>query len=190
MLMSLALFACMFLATVAKAQEQARRGEFSIAGSAQAYVHENETVHMMSLPIRIGGFVSRNFLIEVEGIITGWDELYYGETEFGYVVSLNGSCNVLATEEMMPFFLFGMGFANGIPLANAVAMPDLDGPRPVVLNAGTGMKFLFSKAAALRIEYRMQDISGTKTEGTWTSPIVKEIDVRIHSVFFGVSLFF
>lgn len=190
MSLPLALLACMLLATASEAQEQAWRGEFSIAGSAQAFVGENETEHYLSFPIRIGGFVNRNFLIEVEGIITGWDEAFNGETEFGYILSLNGSYNVITSEKLMPFFLVGIGFANGIPLANAVAIPDTDGPKPVVLNAGAGMKFLLSPMAALRIEYRLQDFSGEKTIETEYYTHKDKIDVTLHSVFFGVSLFF
>jgi opacity protein-like surface antigen len=199
LLMLFALLACTLTAAAVNAQERTRLGEFSIAGSAQAYVFADETLHFISLPIRVGGFVTRNVLIEAEAILTGWDEevykeVYgrvYDEAEFGYIVSLNGSYNIIATEKLMPFLLLGIGFSNGIPLANAAAFASPDGPRPTVLNAGAGVKFLFSPMAALRVEYRLQDFSGEKIRGTWYGrTYIDKIDVTLHSVFFGISLFF
>jgi opacity protein-like surface antigen len=178
------------MAAAVNAQERTRTVEFSVAGSVQAYVGKYETEHYISLPVRVGAFVTPNVLIELEGIITGWDEAWYGDTEFGYVVSLNGSYNVVANEQVMPFFLLGIGFSNGLPLANAIAIPDDDGPTPLVLNAGAGMKFLLSPMAALRIEYRLQDFSGEQTEEGWYGTYTDKIDVTVHSMFFGVSLFF
>jgi len=190
MLMAAALICALMTVNVTSAQERTRNVEFSIAGSMQAYVGEDETEHYISLPIRIGAFVTPNILIEAEGIVTGWDEEMYDDTEVGYVISLNGSYNIIATEELMPFFLLGIGFSNGLPLANAIAFYDGDGPRPTVLNAGAGMKFLVSPMAALRIEYRLQDFSGEKTRETWSGTYTDKIDVTLHSLFFGVSLFF
>jgi len=171
------------------AQERTRTVEFSIAGSMQAYVGEEETEHYLNFPIRVGAFVTPNLLIELEGIVTGWDENFYGDTEAGYILSLNGSYNHVVTEQLMPFVLLGIGFSNGLPLANSIVFYYEDGPRPTVLNAGAGMKFLLSPKAALRIEYRMQDFSGEATRDTWYGSYVDKIDVTVHSLFFGVSLF-
>jgi opacity protein-like surface antigen len=187
--MLFALLAFMLITITAGAQENNRRMEFSIAGSAQAFVGERETEHYLSFPIRIGRFVNENVLIEVEGIITGWDEAAYGDTEFGYIVSLNGSYNFIAGEKTMPFLLLGIGFSNGLPFANSVAYSNEDGPKPIVLNAGTGMKFLLSENAALRIEYRLQDFSGEKSVDYYYGTYTDKIDVTLHSMFFGVSLF-
>ncbi len=186
-----ALVCALMIVNVSLAQERIRYVEFSIAGSMQAYVGEKETEHYLNLPIRVGAFVTPNFLIELEGIVTGWDEDWYGDTEFGYIVSLNGSYNRAVTETLTPFVLAGIGFSNGVPFANSVAFYNEDGPKPTVLNAGLGMKFLFSPKAALRIEYRLQDFSGEKTKvryffGSYT----EKIDMTVHSMFFGVSLFF
>lgn len=192
LVLAVSVLACtLMMVTVTGAQERIRHVEFSIAGSAQAYVGEKETEHYISLPIRVGVFVTPNVLIEFEGIVTGWDMAWYGSTEGGYTVSLNGSYNFIATDEFMPFVLVGIGLSNGLPFANSIAFYDEDGIRPTVLNAGAGMKFLFSPMAALRIEYRMQDFSGEKTKVTWSGrSYVDKIDVTVHSMFFGVSLFF
>jgi hypothetical protein len=179
--LSMALLFSVILGTAANAQHNNRHFELSIAGSMQAYVGERETEHYLNFPVRFGVFATPNLLIEAEGIVTGFDEDFYGSTEFGYIASLNGSYNTLATQQLMAFFLLGIGFSNGVPLSNAVALRS-GGPKPVVLNAGIGMKFLVSPMAALRVEYRLQDFNGKK--GPY------KIDVTVHSMFFGVSLFF
>lgn len=189
-LIILAVLVGMIFSVTADAQENNRKVEFSIAGSAQAYVGERETEHYISLPIRIGRFVSKNILIEAETIVTGWDEDWYGETEFGYIISLNGSYNIIATDKMMPFVLAGIGTSNGMPFFNSMAFKDGNGIKPMVINAGAGIKALFSPMAALRIEYRLQNFNGKKTIDTWYGSYEDKIDVTIHSMFFGVSLFF
>lgn len=190
MTISIGVTACVFiLGAAAVAQDARRYVEFSIAGSAQAYVYEGETCHYLNLPARVGGFVTPNLLLELEGIVTVWDEVEYGETEAGYIISLNGSYNQAVTERLMPFVLLGVGFSSNVPFANSVAFYGGSRPKPTVLNAGTGMKFLFSPMAALRVEYRLQDFSGEKTISTYYGSYVYKVDVTVHSIFFGVSLF-
>lgn len=172
------------------AQERIRYVEFSIAGAAQAYVYEQETTHYFNMPIRVGAFVTPNLQLELESIVTVWDEVEYGETEAGYILSLNGSYNHAVTEQLMPFVLAGVGISSYIPFANSVTFYGGNKPRPTVLNAGAGMKFLFTPMAALRVEYRMQDFSGEKTVETYYGSYVSKVDVTVHSMFFGVSLFF
>ncbi len=185
------LTACALMVTAADAQERVRKVEFSIAGSMQAFVDEEETVHFMTMPIRVGTFVTPNVLIELEGIITGWDEAFTGgDTEVGYILSLNGSYNFQANERLMPFLLVGFGFTDSAPLGNAVAGNDFDDVTLTVLNAGAGMKFLVSDMAALRIEYRLQDFSGSKDVVSYYGTYTSDIDFTLHSMFFGVSLFF
>jgi hypothetical protein len=187
-ILSCTLLVGMLLGTVANAQQNNRQFELSVAGSMQAYVGEGETEHYLNFPVRFGVFATPNVLIEAEGIVTGFDEDFYGDTEFGYIASLNGSYNTLATEQMMPFFLLGIGFSNGVPLSNAIALRS-GGPKPLVLNAGIGIKFLVSPMAALRVEYRLQDFHGEETRKTYWGDYTEKIDVTVHSMFFGVSLF-
>lgn len=186
------------LASVAAADttQRIRHVEFSIAGSMQAFVSDGDHSLMMNMPVRIGAFVTRDFEIEAEGILTV-GEGYYNKTVVGYIASLNGSYN-FRVDRLISFALLGYGFTDSAPIGNVVAGNNYNDMTLSVLNAGFGWKFLFTPKAALRVEYRLQKFSGRKTYtytgyyggGYESQSHTYDVDFTIHSIFFGVSLFF
>jgi hypothetical protein len=165
----------------ADAQGLDRRMEFSIASSTQVYFQDDDESFLMNLPVRLGVFVTPNLLVEAENIFTLVSE------EFGYIVSLNLSYNFTSGKKVMPFFLLGAGRANGIPVGNT-AYEDCCQRKFRVLNMGTGLKFLVSQRAALRIEYRLQNFS-PESQGDYQGG-TNGLSTTVHSLFTGVSLFF
>jgi opacity protein-like surface antigen len=192
------LLAAMVLASmaVADAAPRIRNVELSIAGSAQAFVEDGDASFLVNIPLRIGVFVSRNFEVEAESVTsvaTGCsDDLV------GYVASLNGSYNFPASDRLLPFILVGFGFANSAPIGNVFADFGCDGVKMSVFNAGFGWKFLFTRKAALRLEYRFQRFSGSETryhllyDGMYYDSVsyTDKFSFSMHSMFVGVSLFF
>lgn len=185
---TLCLVACLLTIGTAIAEEHTNNFEFSIAGSVQAFVYNDQTVYLLNLPFRIGHFVTPKLLLETEGIITAQDNTITREKiRVGYIWSLNGSYNIQATDQLMPFFLLGVGFTNSSPRAY-FGLQDMS---VHLINAGAGTKIFFSPKAALRIEYRLQDFEGRATASHWWKGYYTQIiDYTVHSAFFGVSLFF
>lgn len=167
-----------------------RHVEFSIAGSMQAYVSDGGHSFIMNMPLRIGAFIAKGFEIEAEGIVTVAEGYY--DTEVGYIESLNGSYNFPVGDKLLQFVLVGYGFTNSMPLGNVLADKEYDKMTLSVINAGLGWKFLLTPKAALRVEYRMQKFSGKRTYAYWYFgiPYTYDVDFTLHSIFFGVSLFF
>ncbi|MBP6876354.1 MAG: outer membrane beta-barrel protein [Candidatus Eisenbacteria bacterium] len=166
----------------ASAQPAAHPIELSLGGSLQAVVMEDETVHLMSIPMRVGVFVTRPVSVEMEGILTGLDEELADETTWGYIVTASLAYHFPVTGSVHPFFLFGYGFSDSWPFAGVFAPGQFSGAATLgVLNAGGGVKAMLADRAAMRIEYRLQKFSGDD-EG-W------DIDFTIHSTMFGVSVF-
>lgn len=182
------------------AQETGRKVELSVAGSFQAIVGEYETEHYLTVPLRVGVYVIPQLSIEAEGIVTGWDEAMYGETEWGTVFSGNVAVHPVVRGSVRPFMLVGIGFSDSYPLLNSVALPvDEDLGTLTVLNLGAGFHSFFTDRVAIRTEYRMQQFSGTYTWGydtydpytntyTWAA-YERNLDLTIHGVHIGISLF-
>ena len=178
------LLALALMFTSSSAGENVRHVELSVAGSAQAFVSESYTDLLLNIPVRVGAFITRDALIEAEGIFTviapeGYDH------KTGITISLNASYNFPASDKVLPFLLLGSGYSNNAPLGNVVA-GNLCGQKDFwVVNAGAGAKFLFTPKAALRVEYRYQYFSEVDLFGGQS----QEPELSVHSMFFGVSLF-
>ena len=161
--------------------------EFSIAGSLQAHTYENETVHLLNFPLRVGVFLTPNLEFEVEGIFTVLDEQLSCDyqTDVGFIASGNLSYNFDVTERVIPFILAGYGLSNSEPWANTFITYGDDDLTLGVLNLGAGFKFPVGKRSAFRVDYRFQDFSGERERYGRTY----DIDFQIHSLQFGLSLF-
>jgi len=180
----------------ADAAPRIRHVEFSIAGSAQAFVGGGDAAFMVNMPLRVGAFIGQDFEVEAEGIASIAEGC--SNTLVGYIISLNGLYNFPASERVLPFLLFGFGFANNTPIGNVYVESGCDGLGMSVLNAGFGWKFLFTPKAALRVEYRYQRFSGEFER--WRAvydgyhyraqSYMDKFSFSVHSVFIGVSLFF
>ena len=163
--------------------------ELSIGGSLQAVVFEEETVHLMSIPMRVGVFLNPEVSLELEGILTGLDEELAEETTWGYVVTGSLAYHILISGQVRPFVLAGYGFSDSWPLAGVLASGDFEDTTLGVLNLGAGVKAMVGERAALRVEYRMQKFSGTYELPDFVGGGDTDIDFTIHSTMFGVSLF-
>lgn len=173
--------------SIGQTQELTHKVELSVGGSFQAWRVEGyeETMHLLSVPVRAGYFVTREFELEAEGIVSGWDEQLAGETQLVFVASANAVYNVRIqnSPHLRPFVLAGIGVTDSYfpPVGNAVLLEDADGSSRLVTNLGAGMKTLLGDRAAFRVEYRYQHFASDETEGVpaWTS----------HTLQMGVSLF-
>jgi hypothetical protein len=171
------------------AQESTRPVELSVGGSLQAVVFEGETVHLMSIPMRVGVFLNPQVSLELEGILTGLDEQLAEETTWGYVATGSFAYHIPVSGQVRPFLLAGYGFSDSWPLASVLATGDFEDTTLGVLNAGAGVKAMVGERAALRVEYRMQKFSGSWEVPDYAGGGDVDIDFTIHSTMFGVSLF-
>lgn len=172
----------------ASAQIYKKDVEFSVAASFQAHVYKNETVHLLNMPLRVGVFITPEVEVELEGILTVLDEdLVLGDkADVGFIVSGNLCYNFQVTQKVIPFILAGYGLTNTEPWANTFITYGADDVTLGVFNLGGGFKFPVGKSSAFRVDYRFQDFSGEREEYRRTY----EIDFQIHSMQFGLSLFF
>jgi opacity protein-like surface antigen len=130
--------------------------------------------------VRTGYFVTDAFEIEAE------------VGAFGFVRSRltvygagNLQLNWQTSRSVRPFILVGYGFTNGVMGHRYQASVG-------VLNLGTGLKFVFEKVVALRIEYRFQQFSGGESYEEITPSsrsIVPAADLQLHGFVVGASLF-
>ena len=182
------LLALALTATNSGAGDNVRHVELSVAGSAQAFVNDGYTDLALNMPVRVGTFVTKDALLEVEGIFTVIAPEGYNHKS-AITVSLNGSYNFPASDKILPFLLFGLGYSNGAPLGNVIAGSLCNQRDFRVLNAGAGAKFLFTPKAALRVEYRYQNFLEVDIIDIGFGRHDENINFGVHSMFFGVSLF-
>jgi opacity protein-like surface antigen len=169
--------------TVMAQPREGKRTELSLSGCYQRYSSgSSESSGAFLLSPRIGFFVMKGLEIEPELVFmaaSGSDPVY--------VLNGNVSYNFIAGGKAVPFVLLGYGMANTVPL---FGVPMFRNDFSVgVFNIGAGVKGFLTEDIALRIEYRYQRYSGhgeTVTGGYYSySP---EVDMRIHTVQFGLSV--
>lgn len=142
-----------------KTKTKKYKWEFSSAASFyfEPEVYEKNKLGIY-IPARIGCFVTKSIEIEPEFNISYRDSEFDSITRNLLLANLAYNFNV--SPRIMPFLLAGGGI---IRIRPEVGIPE-DWPAPyneLVLNAGTGLKWLFVKKAALRIEYRIIHYSYT-----------------------------
>jgi len=163
--------------------------ELSTGGSFQAITFSesgySETVDLINIPIRAGYFLTDALELELEGVLSVWDEdfSFDDESELATVWSANAAYNFPTRSNVRPFLLAGIGVTDAAmpPLGNAVILTDADETTRPVLNLGAGFKTMVGDRAALRVEYRLQSVPEDEDEwhSGWTS----------HTIQLGVSMF-
>lgn len=147
---TLIIAALVVVCSAANAGELKGKIELSTAVSAQVLAANGQTDFLINIPVRVGGFVSEEFLIEGETILTLPEDV-----DASYVFSALASYHIPTEGNVTPFFLAGFGFTNSFHVAGLLTVGDL-GETATVFNGGVGFKSFFSEGAALRVEYRYQ----------------------------------
>ena len=134
--------------------------------------------------------MSRQISLEPELIFTKIE----GEDP-GYVASLNLLVNSNVPEpkiKPLPFFLIGGGIANALSLFNSFTLgKDWQDVTYKIINVGGGLRVMFSKSTAMRIEYRFQKFMGGEKEvasGDWR--YTDKLGAIYHNFYWGFSVFF
>lgn len=185
------------LAVPAAAQDLTNKVELSVGGAFQAWTEtyngQSDAVHFFNIPIRVGYFVTRDFELEAEGIVSLYDRDWSGVDggEWTVMASANGLYNftIPNSPHIRPFVLAGIGISDSYtpPLAGTFPFGDISygpglGPGTrTVFNLGAGLKTMVGDHAAFRVEYRFQRFPEDEAESLsgWNA----------HSIQMGASLF-
>ena len=136
-----------------KTKTKKYKWEFSLAASFyfEPELYEKDKLGIY-IPARIGCFITKNIEIEPEFNIS------YRDSEIDSITRnllfANLAYNFFVSSRIMPFLLAGAGIIRLMPEVWITPEP----PAPhneLVLNAGAGLKWLFVKRVAVRIEYRI-----------------------------------
>jgi hypothetical protein len=148
-----------------------------------------ESTTILNVPIRFGVFLLKGLEFEPEVLLTIPDE----SDSTGVIFLGNFSYNFKVGETVVPFILAGGGYGNAEEVFS-MASKQAEGVGIAVIDAGLGVKLLFGHTAALRVEYRFVNYSGSKTVsynygwGSYTHTY--DFGRTDHKVFTGISLFF
>jgi|YelNatPaOPRAMG01_1025707.scaffolds.fasta_scaffold37886_1 opacity protein-like surface antigen len=170
----------LLLSTVtALAQPAGKKWEFGLSFSYTNYKFSgsSETNYLLNIPIRAGYFIWKGLEIEPEFTLTK-----FKGSDTGYIFSTNFSYNFKTNSSLRPYVLVGIGFGNGVPLANLVE-GDSE-VKAMVINAGAGIKYLIGNSGALRLEYRYTH------DRLSYSDVSEKDNLNLHQLLMGISLFF
>ena len=160
------------------AESQSSKFELGLSGGATFPNGANDLYILGN--VRSGYFITDTFEAEAElGAFAyfGAPMTIYGAGNLQLQLPLSGS--------LWPFLLAGYGFSGGLLGHKYQAAVG-------VLNLGAGMKLVFEKIVALRIEYRFQQFSGGESYEEITSSSrtsVSAADLQLHGLLVGASLF-
>ncbi len=192
-LMHLLLLGAVIGPSSARAQEDVgvAKGRVELSTSATLNVMKeggefDESVTVLNLPVRAGYFVTDHVSLEGEVLATLFSA--DGDNETGALVSGSALYQFMPKGRTTPFLLVGGGIGNGVEYINNFAM---DADRTVkAVHAGAGFKTFLGRRAAFRTEYRFTHYSGSKEVGMGSFSYSDDLDVNVHKVFVGMSLFF
>ena len=176
-----------FLFAAISLHAQPREGtnkELSFSGSYQNYSSEGTSSSTSAILIsdRLGFFVVEGLELEPEILL-----MIQSAGDPIYVLNGNVAWNFISKGKGMPFLLVGYGRANTIPIFNVPIAHTGFGVN--VLNIGGGVKVFLKEDIAMRLEYRFQKFSGQgATYNFGYGSFTEEVNVRIHSVQFGISI--
>ena len=182
------LFLFMIIITLAAASifaqpNEERNRELSLSGSYQNISSGSGSGSSGAFLIspRLGFFVHKGLELEPEVLLlisSGGDPVY--------MLNGNISYNFISKGKVVPFLLAGYGLANTVPFFN---IPLLRTDFTVgVLNLGVGIKSFITDDVAIRVEYRFQKFTGQKETTYSYYSYSNEVDYRIHTVQFGLSI--
>jgi len=153
------------------------------------YKGASESSSILNVPIRVGVFLFKGLEFEPEILLTIPDK----SENTGVIFLGNLSYNFNVSENVVPFVLAGGGYGNAEEYFSAASKQAI-GAGIAVINAGLGVKFLFGRTAALRLEYRFIRYSGSKTVSYdyWWGNYTYTYDFgrTDHKIFTGLSIFF
>lgn len=154
------------------------KGDVEISGSAafmsKKSEYSSESLWSLHIATRLGVFITGNFEIEPEILLSK-----FKEEDVGYVLSGNLAYNLKVGEQesrIMPFVLAGIGYSNTIMYLPEITYIGSDSANWIVLNLGGGFKIFAAESVAFRLEYRFQQF-------------YEDVDYTNHSIFIGISGF-
>ncbi len=176
------------LAALSSAQTvPGKRFELSTSASFYSY-KETDAATVISIPVRLGISVFKGLAIEPEATfsLTSFD----GESSTGILGLLNLTYSFGSAGKAVPFLLAGIGYGNGREMLDLVSDLKLG---ILALDAGAGVRFMISDAAAIRVEYRFVRYSGKKTI-TYSSYYYSgsydyDYGLSMHKILLGISIF-
>jgi len=141
--------------------------------------HESEevlTTIALSIPVRVGYFLTDNIEIEPEVNFIYLHMSYDGESDSSKTALLlaNVAYNFATPSQVMPFVLGGVGLMT-------------EGESEFVWNVGGGIKWFAANRVALRVEYRFIHFPLTTVGDTYYK--ITEGHTN-HRIFVGISIFF
>jgi len=188
----LALIAALGAGSMAWAQiVPGKRIELSTSASLfnVKYKDADGSTTVVNIPLRVGFYVFKGLAFEPEIILTfsSWGG---DETNTAVLGSGNLSYNFSLKGNVVPFILAGAGYGNGQELLGIAS--DLE-TGILALHLGAGIKVLFNKTAAIRLEYRFTNYSGEK-EYTysfwgWSYSYTEDYGRSDHKFMVGISIF-
>jgi opacity protein-like surface antigen len=152
-----------------------------------------------NIPFRLGWYFWKGLELEPEFMLTAYHESYsytgysgYKYNETGWLLSGNLLYNFkMKNEHLLPFVLAGWGFGNGVPYGEYVERWGGSGTHASTPNLGVGVKYVFNKTAALRLEYRYRRFRIKEAGGEdLGGPAESLYHVTLNTVIMGLSLFF
>lgn len=163
-----------------KTKVETRKWEFSISAyldiESYRYYDYPFKLTTISIPLRIGYFLTKTFEIEPEiNCIFTSDEYYHESRAF---LLANLAMNFNSSSRLMPFILGGAGVKYFRWSYNSELYSDHYSETKLALNAGAGLKWFAAKRFAFRIEYRFFYYSEN------------DVDVTHHKALVGISIFF
>ena len=162
---------------------EGKNKELSLSGSYQNYSTGSSSSSSGAFLIspRLGFFVLGGLELEPEVVL-----MFSSGSEAAYMLNGNVSYNFISEGKAVPFLLAGYGLANTVPFFN-VPLTRI-GFSVDVLNLGGGVKAFLREDIAIRFEYRFQKFSGQRQSTYSGFSFTQKVDMRIHTVQFGLSV--
>ena len=162
------------------------RVELSTAASFTNFKMDgvDESFTVVSVPLRVGYFVTRSLALEGEVLATHVD--FGGDDDdngTGAVFSGNALYHFSPQSRITPFVLVGGGAGNAQEFLNLAYKTD---HTVTAFHAGAGLKAFMSNRAALRLEYRFSHYSGEESADFFSDGA----STNLHKVLVGFSIFF
>jgi len=156
--------------------------EFSSAASVViskiSLANNSSTVTTLSIPFRLGCFLSKKIEIEPEVLYSHLFQENASSTEASFMMNFVYNLRLFSP---LTFFILGGG---GLIISSADIENIKESHKDLAFNGGSGLRLFVSKTAALRIEYRI----------IYHAHKLKNSDEKVNyidqKIFFGISLFF
>lgn len=138
-----------------------------------------------SLAMRPGIFLANGLELEPEFL---WTAIEGREPALSLVGNLAYNFGI-PRSRVIPFILAGYGAANGLPRFERMIGKSTNDLDISLWDIGTGVKFMISRQAALRVEYRFQQFAYEMSQEVFTAQVTEKYTWDVHNVFLGFSVF-